>query len=832
MLLLISQLLFFTFLLIVDGEPFRVAFLRRIRLFSDLDFAQICILDVFLGGFVLYVVSMLPFRLFNLAFVCAFTALCFFSCIYIHLRTLKALTRPNKLRSFLLRNRRQSLDYLIVFAMFLFVLILHFVFLSGFVLGGVFDESIHSLKVQLILENNCVPLTMQPYLSEGIIYPQASHVIFAFAYYMLNLTVPKAVYYVTILFKSLSVVGAYFLGKKLSSHRAYPLLLSFVFAFVSSWPMYVSWGSNPFLIGVPLYLVGLGLLFPLVRSGEKNSFAELAAVGLLFGFSGAVIVSYVQALIVVALFAFVYWAAKRRDFARRKISEFSMVLLFSLVSLAPVLYRFLAFYQYPGHNIGLPAEFAGYQTTRLSFIMTEALQWAFDNLSPYYTVRLLIISFVAGLFVLLWKSRDYNGVKPIVAFGLTVFVSSTVLSFASFFLPPDLEVISWGHQGMLISISLNILLVAFFAKIVKICRSLNLQRVSKYFSKSFYPNVLLATVVLASLNAPFMYYRLFVDPQSLASAYRVFAVTTSDDYSLMNWMKANMSSDAVVLVSPYESGLFIPAISHNKIVFPYSGSAFIPSYQTLVNLTINDVLNETTYDLMLNLSISHVFVGSDAAYWWFQRQKWNPMLFLGNPNFKVVKHFGQAYLFQFDYAYPYTVFFDNFEHKCWDEDGWHAYFYGSGIGNVTVANISTHNLGGCLKMTSQAAYTVAELKYASYAQREIFVQNNSDVRLSFYLRANEGFNGQDAFAAMVSNIYRNQTVMVATPNGIFENYSHSELLNASEGFFSFDLSTLWRRAYNSYPPSHLIMELVNYDTDGIKNVVYIDNITITSTPVC
>jgi hypothetical protein len=737
---------------------------------------------------------------------------------------------PNELRFSLLKNKKALLDYTVVFGMFFFLLLMHMISLNGFVLGGVFDESIHSLKVQVILENNYVPLTLQPYLPEGLIYPPASHVIFAFAYYMLGFTVPEAVFYVTILFKSLSVFGAYFLGKKLGSSRMYPLTLSFVFTFVSSWPLYIFWGSNPFLVGFPLFLVDLGLFFPLARNSEKNSLAELVAVGLLFGFAGALIVSFVQTLIVVAFLAFIYWAVRRRDFVYRKLVEFSTMLLFSLIPLSPALYRFLAFYQYPGHNIGIPADFAGYQTTRLSFAMTQALQWAFDNLAPYYLIRILILFFIASLFVLLWKLRDLKNLKPIIAFALTVFASSTLLSFVSFFLPADLEVISWGHQGILIAVSLCILLLAFYAKIVKICKGLDLQRVSKLFSKSFYPNLLLATIVLAALNAPFVYYRLFMDPQVLAGGYRTFAVTTSDDYNLMSWMKGNVSSDAVVLVSPYESGLFIPAISHHRIVFPYSGSAFTFSYQTLVNLTRMDVLNETTYDLMLNLSISHVFVGSDAAYWWFERQKWDPLLFLGNPNFKLVKSFGQAYLFQFTYAYPYTVFFDDFEHRRWDEDGWSAFFYGSGIGNVTTTNSWAHSVSGCLKMMSQASYTATELRYASYVQREIFVQNDSDVKLSFYLSANEGFHGKDAFAVIVSNVYRNQTVMVATPNGIFEDYSHTALLNSSEGFFNFDLSNLWTRAYSSYPPSHLVLELVNYDADGIKNVAYIDNITITSTP--
>ena len=186
MLLLVLQLLFFMSLLIVDGEPFRVAFLQRLRLFSDLDFIQICILDVFLGGLILYLLAMLPLPLFSLVVTSGFTIFCFFCCIYIHFGTLKNIARPNILRSFLMEKRKLYLGYAIVFALFFFLLVIQLFSLSNFVFGGIFDESIHSLKVEVILENNYVPLTLLPYLPEGIIYPQAAHVIFAYAYYMLK----------------------------------------------------------------------------------------------------------------------------------------------------------------------------------------------------------------------------------------------------------------------------------------------------------------------------------------------------------------------------------------------------------------------------------------------------------------------------------------------------------------------------------------------------------------------------------------------------------------------------------------------------------------------
>jgi len=831
MLLLVLQLLFFMFILLVDGEPFRFVFLRRLHLFSDLDFIQICTIDIFLGGLVIYLIAIPPLGLFNFYVTLAFTLFCFCSSIYLHFKTLRGATRVDELKKVLTGNKVKLLSYSIAFGMFLILLILQLSALSNFVLGGVFDESIHSLKVQVILEHNYIPLTLQPYLPEGVVYPQASHVIFAFAYYMLNFTVPKAVFYVTILFKSLSVFGAYFLGRKLSSNRIYPLALGFVFAFVSSWPLYVSWGSNPFLVGFPLFLVDLGLFFPLVHNDSKNSLAEIIAVGLLFGFAGALIVSYIQTLAVVVIVGFIYWLIKRREFVRRKLLEFIGIFSFSLVPLISVFYRFLLFFQYPGHNIGLPADFTGYQTTRLSFTLTQALQWAFDNLSPFYLIRILILFFIACLFILLWRTRNFEDVKSTVAFALAVFASATVLSFVTFFLPSDIEVIAWGHQGIILAVSMCILLVAFYDKVYQVCRNLNLSFLSRFFSRKVYPNILLAIVLLASLNFQFLYYRFYVDPPVLAGGYRMFAVTTMDDYNLMMWMRENLSSNGMVLVSPYESGLFIPAISHHKIAFPYSGSAFTHSYQTLVNLTCSNLLNQTAYDLMNNLSISHVFVGSDAAYWWFERHKWDPMLFLGNPNFKLVKGFGDAYLFQFSYTQPDLVFFDDFQHEHWDDYGWQAFPYGNGLTNVTVVNRYSHSSLRQLRITSQASYTVTEFKCAEYIARKFFVNNDSDVTLSFYLNATEGFHEEDTFAAIVSNIGRNQSIVITTPNGVFQGYSHSATLDSSEGTFNFDVSSLWQKAYGSSLPSSIILEFANYDFDGVKNVAYVDDVTIKSTPL-
>jgi hypothetical protein len=102
------------------------------------------------------------------------------------------------------------------------------------------------------------------------------------------------------------------------------------------------------------------------------------------------------------------------------------------------------------------------------------------------------------------------------------------------------------------------------------------------------------------------------------------------------------------------------------------------------------------------------------------------------------------------------------------------------------------------------------------------------------LNAIEGFSGKDTFAAIASNLYGNQTIVITTPNGVYENYQYKQDLAISEGFFEFEgnssLSNLWRNAYHSSLPNPLVLEFVNWDFDGVENVAYLDNVNVTTTP--
>jgi hypothetical protein len=830
-LLLLFQLLFLLVLLVVNGEPLRAVFLRRLELFSDLDFVQVCIIDVYVGGLILYVLAILPFGLFSWVVVVCFTLLSAVLSIVIHAKTIVHGARLSRIRAYVAENKKALLIYLAVFLMFMVFLVVNLSSLSGLVLGSVRDESIHSLDVQVILENHSIPLTLQPYLTEGIIYPQASHVIFAFASYMLNMNAAKVVFYVTVLFKALSVLGAYFLGRKLGHGVAIGLSLSFVFAFVSSWPLNVTWGGNPFLVGFPFFLVCLGLLFSLFRFRVRHNLVDLVTVGLLFGYVGTIIISYLQVLMAVTVLVFLYYLVCRQGGLRRVLGGFAAVLGVSFLPLSPFIYRFFVYYQYPGHNIGMPQDFTGWTSQQVYF--GQALQWFFDNLSPYAVLKVLIFILLAIFAILLWRTRDYKNVKPAVKFALVIFAAATLLSFVAFFLPADFGIVSWGHQGIILTVPVSILIAVSFVKFAESFREGKIKRLSKIFPKGSGAALLLAITILALVTSPFLYYRFAVDPKTLRGSYNVFSVTTQSDYDLMTWMSANLSSDAVVLVHPFGSGLFIPSVSHHRIVFPYSGSSLSGSYQTLVGLLENGTLNANAYEIMRNWNVSYVFVGSNVALTSLNPPIWNPELFLGNPNFKLVKNFGNSYLFKIEEYNQSVIFMDNFEYPSWNLNGWLNYSWGKGLGNVTIKDDGCLSCSKQLAITAQALPTEGqwELQYSYWIERDIFVPyNDSEVMLSFYLNATQGFGKNDTFALLISNVQHSRMMVIATPNGVYQGYPSATILGSREGSFSYDLSAMWQRMFNSSLPQTFVLQLVNYDFDGVPSVAYVDNITVTSTP--
>lgn len=823
------SLLFFMFTLAVIGEPLRVLFSRFSRLFKNLDILQVLVLNVFLGGLILYMIAIMPFGLFSSATM--WVVLCF-SVFFVVVELL--IRRPR------LPKKCNALRCTVVFSIFLVALWIQLIPVSDLVFGSIHDTSLHSLFVQLILENGQVPVLLQPYATEGIVYPQGFHPIVAYSVCISNCLVPSAVLYITTLFSAMSVLGAYYLGRALSSRWYFGVSLALVFAFVAPYPKYITWGSNAFVASIPLYFVCLSFV-PLLLKEKRIGVSEIVVIGILFGYLAAVHLQPFETLIAAIALWWLISIAKMKKRAFSQMWYIPIVFLMSLIIVSPFFYRWLTWYPYPYHNIGVPQDveipinigvphaLSNYQD--IPHAILNGINYCWNLLGPYIVLKeiYLIIVFLAVIVAITKRKNDALGNEIVQLSLATIGGQMLVLLLAEIFLYSV-----FSPQAILLYPSLD-MLIGVFA--VWLCRSVFLWLSKKTVIK-INPSQLrfgisknskvLAVALLAGMlvYGPFVYCNIFHEPREIRGGYGVWAITTTDDLELMLWMRDNLSQDSVILVNQFESGLFIPSVSHHKIIFPRTASSYSRSYQTLSTLLENGNLNATTCNLMEHLNITHVFVGCYTSVFEMYKHKWDPKLFLQNPNFDLVNKMGNAYVFAFSCKYPEVAFQDDFEYDSPDETGWEFYIppecKGKGFGEATISSNYTYHGNKSLMITAKRD---KEEYYVCWVYKKVYVWDASNMTLSFYLNATNGFNDDlDHSAVIVADISWQHAITISTP---YANISSEYIeLPDSQGFFEFDLGEIWYQKYSSALPTDFYICLQNFDADGIKNIVFFDYITL------
>ncbi|MDH5481393.1 MAG: hypothetical protein OEY22_00735 [Candidatus Bathyarchaeota archaeon] len=779
----------------------------------------------------MYIIAVIPLHLFNLITLYTVTILCIIVTLYVHRRKFRSFIQNLHLHLKFAPQSHRLIEIGLVASMFLFSLFVQTFSFNYLIFGSVRDTSIHSLFVQVIMENNQVPETVYPYSTAGIVYPQGHSPIAAYSVFILNYSPPQAIFYLTSLFNALTILGAYFLGKTLSGRWNLSLSLVFVFTFLAFWPRYITWGSNAMVVSFPFYFICLSL-FPFLAK-EKLSIKTILAIGFLFGYL-SVLHLQVYEVLIAALYVVGFYIILKRN--NRRCLSFIIISFISLLVLSPFIYRALIFYSYPYHNIGLPAD-VEIPSSQLGFsLILSGLSSLFELIAVNTHLRIasFALFFVSVLIIVYFRRKErFRQTNELTKLGIATLLGELLIFLFGSFSPYNLP---FYPQPLLLYFSFYFFVAVF---ICALYYSIHFYLSKKILSKALEPElkkrkflaVTLSSLLFVGIFSPFLYQNIFVDVEGIGGSYSVFSVTTEQDLRLLLWTKENLDKDATILVNTFQSGTFIPSVSNRKVVFPPSAESYSVSYQKLVTLLENDILNATAFDLMDHLEITHVYVGAGVSSWDNWSHKWNSRLFLGNPNFELEKNFGNAFLFQLNYINMSIIFLDEFEYAFWGQNGWQTYFLGNGLGTVTLAPNFGYNVSKCLRINTQVVPTVAEREYARWVGREIFVLNNSRVTLSFYFNATEGFHDRDTFAVMVSNTYRNQSMVLATPNGIYENGKYAISLGGFEGFVQeLDLSETWHQIFDSPLPNLFILEIANYDFDGIENVAYIDNITITSTP--
>lgn len=816
--------------LVIIGEPLRALISRYSRLLKDLDILQILVLNVCFGGLTLYAIMMIPLQFFSY-----FTILgvLLFSMSFVTVELLHK--RPK------LPQKRDCLKYVVVLCLFLITLYIQLISVSHFTFGSIRDTSLHSLFVQVILENKQVPATFQPYSPAGIIYPLGFHPIIAYAVCISNCLIPSAILYITILFSAMSVLGAYYLGKALSSKWHFGVSLALVSAFIAAYPKYITWGSNAFVASIPLYFVCLSFVPSLLKEKREFGVSEIVVIGILFGYLGAVHLQPYETLMASIGLWWLINMARRKQRAFSQIWCILAVFLISLIIVSPFFYRWLIWYPYPYHNIGLPQDIeipmvidaphalSNYQHISEAILLGINIFW--NMLGPYTVLKAIyLITIPVAIIVAIAKRKNSALNNEIVQTSLVAIgAQMLVLLLAAISIYSLFSV-----QPILLYLSLDMLIGVFgvwlghslFSRLSKTTIIKINPRQLRFGITKNSKVLLVALLAGILLYAPFVYRTVFHDPQDIRGAYGVWAITTTDDLELMLWMRDNLPQDSIILVNQYESGLFIPSISHLRVVYPCTAVIYSRSYQTLSTLLENGNLNATTCNLMKHLNITHVFVGRYTSIFERYKHKWDPQPFLQNPNFDLVKKVGDAHLFAVSCKHPEVAFQDDFEYDSPDETGWEFYIYpeceGTGFGEATISSNHTYHGNKSLLITAKRD---KEWYYVCSVYKNVHLWDTSNVTLSFYLNATSGFNNDlDHSAVIVTDTSGQRAITLST---LYAHISSEYIeLPKSQGFFEFNLSEIWYQKYNSTLPTDFSIYLKNFDADGIENIVFFDYIQL------
>ena len=127
-----------------------------------------------------------------------------------------------------------------------------------------------------------------------------------------------------------------------------------------------------------------------------------------------------------------------------------------------------------------------------------------------------------------------------------------------------------------------------------------------------------------------------------------YTVLGQDDVLLMNWIKDNVSSQALILISRGDSGQYLTAVSEKQSFCGYNG---IENYSAIMTFLTANSSDLRAIPYLIDNKISFVYIGSKPSTFALDsviRRSFNASQFLATPYFNLIKEVGNAWLFEFD----------------------------------------------------------------------------------------------------------------------------------------------------------------------------------------
>jgi len=112
------------------------------------------------------------------------------------------------------------------------------------------------------------------------------------------------------------------------------------------------------------------------------------------------------------------------------------------------------------------------------------------------------------------------------------------------------------------------------------------------------------------------------------------------------WIKENTSTDARFLVQAIDAGQYIPSFCDRIAIYPFTGMQYDSNYVELKNKICTDPDGIQALNLLHELDIDYVFVGSKIWSRAINVTSFNADLLLVSLHYQLVFNSGESYVFK------------------------------------------------------------------------------------------------------------------------------------------------------------------------------------------
>jgi hypothetical protein len=550
------------------------------------------------------------------------------------------------------------------------------------------DGPVHTLFVQLLLQNHSIPLTLSPYQTLGVEYPQGAPVWEALPVLIVGWPILASPVLLPCLFLSLTIPAAFSWGERVggigrASGLRMGLLFSAFFGLLASWPRLFIGGSYDFMFALPLLLLLVGWL-PALSRRPLWSGRQTIVLGAFLGVSGALSGTMGLEFAVLIAAGYLAYALRHPQEFGRVGSRFALVASIGVAFLARSFYGVVLWFNQPGHILSAagsppyvlllspPSNAYRYVTGELDpFVLWKA------KLSPvtYLSLELAVLLAIGGVMLVAYYIQENGSLKRLIPadLGLSIAVGTS----ATFLLVSFLVAVEFvnGPLAFLRAITyieeFSFALFFFYEAIALLPLVFGL----RYLEESYRnkpasvvdlrpttdrPSVIharppsarergrwmtvVAIVLLAQPLALGAYATATAVPGYLTTHVQEFANVTPADFDALLWAGQNLPGCSHVMTAPGSAARYLPLYATLTVVTlePYH---FNLSYNTSVQDLSAGVYNQSTRSAMLSIDTTEVFVTGQTTV---QFPPFRPGPLLGSTDFDELFHEGDAFIFAFE----------------------------------------------------------------------------------------------------------------------------------------------------------------------------------------